>query len=166
MSMRFNGLPFQPRRKKSRDPLAREAFGVGLELLKGFLKMRSEERREAERRQQPEFIIEQALLRLKVVRELVKELTSSKVEKPKEPNANKGVGARRRRGGSKVRISSRTEREYKAYLKLLAKGHTDEMAKGELTTERRKISGKRVKECRRAVDRTVNIGRRWFANVK
>lgn len=166
VSVRFNGLPIQPTRKKRRDPLAVEISLFARDLLNGFLNMRSEERREAERRRQPEFIIEEALLPLRIVRELVKELISSKVEKPKEPNANKGVGARRRRGGSKVRISSRTEREYKAYLKLLAKGHTDEMAKGELTTERRKISGKRVKECRRAVDRTVNIGRRWFANVK
>ncbi len=166
VSVRFNGLPIQPTRKKRRDSLAREVRDFARELLKEFLKKRSEEKREAERRRQPEFIIEDPLITVKAVRQFVEGLTSSKVEEPKERNASKGVGARRRRGGSKVRISSRTEREYKAYLELLAKGHTDEMAKGELTTERRKMSGKRVKDCRRAVDRTVKIGKHWFANVK
>ncbi len=122
VSVRFNGLPFPPRRKKSRDPLAREAFDLGFELLKGFLKMRSEERREAERRQQPEFIIEDALLRIKIVRQMAETLLSAR---PVDLPASVIPAKAKRRGRRKGVLNEQTKKIQKRFLVLKVEGYDD-----------------------------------------
>jgi hypothetical protein len=117
MSIRFNGLPIQPARKKRRDPLAWEVSLFARDLLNEFLKMRSEEKREAERRRQPEFIIENALIPVKAVRQMAETLLSARPVDPRAsviPAKAKKRGGRRR--GKLNRQTIEIQEQYKIFL--------------------------------------------------